>query len=162
MREYNVIGSNITIANAAVTLVHINPPAGRTIEIIRAWIAQFANASSAQIGVQLGFKATAFPTLTSATPEKLKTSDPASYITGGTAGAAGTAGINASAEGAGTFTPKYSDAFNALQGWLWTPSLIGGESFIMSGADSLAFAMKLQAAPATLTNWNFGVTYREY
>lgn len=162
MREYNVIGSNITIANAAVTLVHINPPANRTIEIIRAWVSQFANPTSAQLGIHLGFKASAFPTLTSATPEKLKTSDPSSYITGGTAGAAGTAGINASAEGAGTFTPKYADGFNALQGWLWTPSLVAGESFILSGGDSLAFAMKFQAAPATLTGWNFGVTYREY
>ena len=161
MREYSVIGSNITIANAAVTLVHINPASGRVIEIVRAWVSQFANATSAQIGIALGFKATAFPTLTSATPEKLKTSDPASGITGGTAGAAGTAGINASAEGAGTFTQKYPDSFNALQGWLWTPSLNGGESYIVSGADSLAFAMKLLAAPATLTGWNFGVTYRE-
>lgn len=161
MREYSVVGTNITIANAGVTLVAINPPANRVIEIIRCWVAQFANATSAQIGIAMGLKATAFSTLTAATPEKLKTSDPAAGITGGTAGAAGTAGINASAEGAGAFTVKYPDAFNALQGWLWTPSFTGGESLIVSGADSLAFALKLQTAPATLTGWNFGVTYRE-
>lgn len=161
MREYSVIGTNITIANAAVTLAIINPPATRVIEIVRCWVSQFANATSAQIGILMGMKAAAFGTYVSATPEKLKTSDPTAGITGGTAGAAGTAGINASAEGAGTVTTKYPDAFNALQGWLWTPSFTGGESMILSGADSLAFVLKLQAAPTTLTGWNFGVTYRE-
>lgn len=161
MREYIVQGRNITIANAAVTLVHINPPTGRAIEIIRAWCSQIANATSAQIAIEMGFKATAFPTLVSATPEKVNPSDPVSFITGGTAGAAGTSGINASAEGAGTHTTKYPDAFNALQGWLWTPSFTAGESFKLSSADNLAFALKFSAAPATLSGWNFGVAFRE-
>jgi hypothetical protein len=160
MREYIVQGKNITVAGAS-TLVAINPPTGRAIEIVRAWCSQIANATSAQVAIEMGFKATAFSTLTSATPEKTKASDPVSFITGGTAGAAGTSGINASAEGAGTHTTKYPDAFNALQGWLWTPSFAGGESFILSSADSLAFALKFSAAPATLTGWNFGVAYRE-
>lgn len=160
MREYIVQGKNITVAGAS-TLVFINPPTGRAIEIIRAWCSQVANATSAQVAIEMGLKATAFPTLTSATPEKAKPSDPVSYITGGTAGAAGTAGINASAEGAGTHTTKYPDAFNTLQGWLWTPSQNFGESFILSSADALGFALKFSAAPATLSGWNFGVMYRE-
>jgi hypothetical protein len=160
MREYIVTGKNLTVAGAT-TLVFINPPTGRAIEIVRAWASQIANATSAQVAIEMGFKATAFPTLTSATPEKTKASDPVSYITGGTAGAAGTSGVNASAEGAGTHTTKYADAFNALQGWLWTPSFAGGESFILSSADSLGFALKFSAAPATLTGWNFGVAFRE-
>jgi hypothetical protein len=161
MREYIVQGSNITVANQAVTLVLINPPSGRSIEIVRAWVSQHANATSAQVRIDMGFKVSAFPTLASATPEKTKPSDPVSYITGGTAGAAGTSGINPSAEGAGTFTSKYADAFNALQGWLWTPSANFGESFILSSADSTAFALRFPAAPATLTGWNFGVAFRE-
>lgn len=161
MREYTVKGQNITIANAAVTLVHINPAANRVIEIIRAWCSQNANATSAQLGIELGLKATAFPTLTSATPQKVKTSDPISLIIGGTAGAAGTAGINASAEGAGATTLLYPDNFNSLQGWLWTPSIAGGETYIVSGADALAFYLKFQAAPVTLGGWSFGVTFRE-
>lgn len=161
MREYAVVGQNITVANAAVTLVCINPGAARAIQIVRAWVSQNANATSAQLGIQMNLKATAFPTLTSTTPQKLNTSDPASLITGGTAGAAGTAGINASAEGAGATTLLYPDNFNALQGWLWTPSISGGEAYVVSGADSLAFCLKFQAAPATLTGWSFGVHYRE-
>lgn len=161
MREYIVQGQNITIANAGVTLALINPPAGRAIEIVRAWAAQAGSIVSAQAEIALGFKVTAFPTLTSATPEKTKPSDPVSFITGGTAGAAGTAGINASVEGGGAFTVKYPDVFNILQGWLWTPSLNGGESFILSGADSTAFAMKFRAAPSVLTGWSFGIAFRE-
>ncbi len=160
MREYIVQGKNITVAGAS-TLVAINPAAGRTIEIIRCWCSQIANATSAQVAIEMGLKATAFSTLTSVTPEKVKPSDPVSYITGGTAGAAGTSGINASAEGAGTHTTKYPDAFNALQGWLWTPSMAFGESIIIGSADAVAFALKFSAAPTTLTGWNFGVEYRE-
>jgi hypothetical protein len=160
MREYTVKGQNITVAGAS-TLVAINPAANRVIEIIRAWCSQEANATSAQIAIELGLKASAFSTLTSSAPQKTKSSDPASLITGGTAGAAGTSGINASAEGAGATTLLYPDSFNALQGWLWTPSISGGETYIVSGADSLAFYMKFRAAPATLSGWTFGVTFRE-
>lgn len=161
MREYTVGGQNITIASAAVTLVAINPPAGRTIEIIRCWASQASTTTSAQAEMTLGFKATAFSTLVSTTPEKTKSGDAISYIIGGTAGAAGTAGINASAEGAGTFTVKYGDCFNVLQGFLWAPYLTGGDSYVLAGADSLAFAMKFRATPSTLTGWSFGVTFRE-
>lgn len=160
MREYIVQGENITVANAAVTLAFINPPANRAIEIVRAWISQVATSTVVQ-RVQLGFKATAFPTLTGVTPEKTKTSDPISYIVSGTAGAAGTSGINASAEGAGAFTVKVPDSFYVQNGYLWTPSHTLGETFILSGADSLGFAIKFAAAPTVLTGWNFGVAYRE-
>lgn len=160
MREYIVVGKDITVAGAS-TLVHINPPAGRTIEIVRAWCSQHANTTSAVVRIDMGFKVSAFPTLTSATPEKTKPSDPNSYITGGTAGAAGTAGINASAEGAGAFTVKYPDSFNALTGWLWLPNPLLGETFVLSGGDSTAFALKFAATPGTLTGWNFGVAFRE-
>jgi hypothetical protein len=158
-RQYTVIGANITVANQAVTLVVINPLAGTVIEILRAWVSQHANATSAQQRILLGTKATAFGTYTAATPLKIKTADPASGITGNTAGAAGTAGINASAEGAGALTTIIADAFNALNGWLWVPT--PGETLMFSAAQSLAFVMQFPAAPTTLTGWNFGVTYAE-
>lgn len=160
MREYNVIAENVTIAGAT-TGAFVNPGASRVIEIIRAWCSQSGTTTSAQIRIALGSKASAFPTLTTFTPQKVKTSDPASAITGGTAGAAGTAGINASAEGAGTFTNIYADSFNNLTGWLWTPNYTLGETLIFSGADSLGCGLKLLAAPSNLTGWTFGITYRE-
>ena len=158
-REYTVTGANITVANQAVTLVFINPSTTVGIEILRCWVSQAANATSAQQRVQLNTQVTAFPTLTSATPAKSKQGDPASGITGGTAGAAGTCGINASAEGAGTKTVIVPDSFNVLNGWLWvaTPR----ETIILGANTSSGFGLHFPAAPATLTGWSFGVTYAE-
>src|SRR3954470_11300380 len=102
MREFSVQGGGLTVTGAS-TLVFINPPAAPNVNLsfMRHWIGQSQNATSAQQRVQLVTQVTSFPTLTAATPSKLKFADSVSVITGGTAGAAGTAGINASAEGAG-------------------------------------------------------------
>lgn len=161
MRTYTVGGANIAVTNGATTIVLINPPTGRSIKIIEAWAEQAGTTASAQYEMQLGTKASAFPTLTSATPRKLNASDPVSYITGGTAGAAGTCGINASAEGAGTFTEIMSSVFNNLIGFRWTAQESLRNYMTFSSADSLAFAMKFRAAPGSLTAWSFGVTYQE-
>src|SRR2546428_6476506 len=118
-REYVVSAGGVTLANQAVTLVFINPGTGQSLEMLRCWASQSANATSAQQRVQTNTQVTAFPTLTSTTPGKLKLSDPASVITGATNGAAGTCGTNASAEGAGTKTVLHNDAFNVLNGHLW-------------------------------------------
>lgn len=159
-REYTVSAGGITVANQAVTLVFINPASpGVSIEILRCWVGQSANATSAQQRVQLVTQATAFPTLTSATPHKHKINDPASGISGGTAGAAGTCGVNASAEGAGTKTIIIEDCFNVLNGWLWVPT--PRETIVMNALTAQGFGLHLPVAPATLTNWSFGVTYAE-
>lgn len=161
MREYTVSGKNTTITNAACTLVFINPGATRVIEVTGAWASQFGATTSAQIGIEVGTKVTAFPTLTAATPAKTKTSDAVSAITGGTAGAAGTAGVNASAEGAGAITTIWADAFNNLTPWVFDPKLSLGQTIVLSGADASGIYLKLQAAPVGLTGWNFGISYRE-
>jgi hypothetical protein len=159
---YVVSGDAITVA-AAPTLVLINPPAGgatgRGIEILRAYASQRANATSAQQGIALGSKVTAFPTLTSATPAKVAPHDDISVIVGGTAGAAGTCGINASAEGAGAYTAVVSDNFNVLNGYLWVPT--PAETFVYMPGSTSAFALKFTSTPGTLTSWSFGVVYRE-
>lgn len=163
MREYIVKGENITIASGStITLAIINPPAARAIEVIRAGCSQNGSTTSGQLGVRLGLKASAFGTYTSASPQKLKTSDPSSLISGGTAGAAATSGINASAEGAGTVTTVYPDSFNVLNGWLWTPNYTLGETMIVSGADSLAAVLQLTTSTASyLSGWDFEITFRE-
>src|SRR5687767_13775528 len=104
MRIYSVKSAGITLANQAVTLAFLNPVAGTVIKILRAWCGQSANATSAQQRVQLNYQVTAFPTLTAATPAKHNSGDPVPGIAGGTAGSAGTSGINASADSAGTKT----------------------------------------------------------
>ena len=158
-REYVVSSAGITLANQAVTLVFINPGTTASIEILRAWVSQSANATSAQQRVQFNTQVTAFPTLTSATPGKLKLSDPVSLITGGTAGAAGTCGINASVEGAGAKTVLHQDCFNVLNGWLWVPT--PAETLILNAGAASGFGLHLPVAPTTLTNWAFGVVFRE-
>lgn len=160
-REYVLSAGGITVANQAVTLAFLNPAVGPgpAIEILRCWISQSANATSAQQRVQLTTQVTAFPTLTSQAPKTLKLGDAASSITGGTAGAAGTSGINASAEGAGTKTVRIEDSFNVLNGYLWLPG--PSETIILQAGSASGFNLFLPVAPATLTNWAFGVVFRE-
>lgn len=159
-REYTVSAGGITLANQAVTLVFINPASpGASLEILRCWVSQSQDATSRQQRVQLVTQATAFPTLTSKTPAKNKITDPVSGIVGGTAGAAGTCGVNASAEGAGAKTIIVEDSFNVLNGWLWVPT--PREVIIMSALVAQGFGLHFPVAAASLTNWSFGVTYAE-
>lgn len=137
----------------------VNPGTTCSLEFLRAWASQAANATSAQQRVQLSTQVTAFPTLVSATPGKTKLLDPVSQIIGGIAGAAGTAGINASAEGAGAKTVVLPDAFNVLNGWLWVPT--PKETFVMNASAASGFGLHFPAAPATLTSWNAGLVFSE-
>ena len=158
-REYVISVGGITLANQAVTLVFLNPGTTQSIEILRCWVAQSANATSAQQRVQLVTQVTAFPTLTSTTPGRLKLIDPVSVIAGGTAGAAGTCGTNASAEGAGAKTVLVNDAFNVLNGWLWVPT--PRETIVMNASAASGFGLFFPVAAATLTNWSCGVVFAE-
>lgn len=162
MREFSVGGDGLTLANQAVTLAFVNPPAAPSVnlEFLRMWASQQGSATSAQQRVQVETQVTAFPTLVSATPKKLKPGDPnASVITGGTAGAAGTSGINASAEGAGSKTVMFGDNFNVLNGYLWvaTPR----ESIVMPAGFASGLGLFLPAAAASLSNWAAGMNFGE-
>lgn len=161
-REFSVGGDGLTLANAAVTLVFVNPPAAPNplLRFLRAWASQQGSATSAQQRVQIETQVTAFPTLVSATPRPLKNADPtASIITGNTTGAAGTCGINASAEGAGGKTVKFGDNFNVLNGYLWVPT--PDEVIEMQPGSSSGLGLFLPAAAASLTNWACGFNYGE-
>jgi len=160
MNEFSVGGENLTILGAN-TMVFINPAAAPAIniEVVRMWLGQSGTATSAQIRVQAETQVTAFPTLVSATPAKLKRASAASVITGGTAGAAGTSGVNASAEGGGTKTLIWGDAFNNLNGYLWvaTPR----ETIVMPAGSASGLGLFLPGTPATLTGWTVGLNYSE-
>jgi hypothetical protein len=157
-REYIVKFTDQTVSGA-ITVLFVNPPAGRVLELVEVSLNQRGTTTGEMIGVSLGLKASVFPTLTSATPEKTKSGDPTSYVTGGTAGAAGTAGTLASAEGAGTFTEKVADSFYNLQGYLWQPT--ARSRIIAAGADSLGIAVKLRAAPTGTGNWSGRLIFAE-
>lgn len=161
-KEYSVGGGGLTLVNAVVTLAFINPPAAVApmINILRMWASQQGSATSAQQRIQAETQVTAFPTLVSATPRHLRRSDTvASLITGGTAGAAGTCGINASAEGAGSKTVMFEDNFNVLNGYLWVPT--PREVIELAAGDASGFGLYLPAAAASLTNWACGINFGE-
>lgn len=159
-REFSVSAAGITVAGAS-TLVFINPSAAPAVnlEFLRFWVGQSANATSAQQRVQIETQVTVFPTLTGATPSKLKRAEAVSTIVSGIAGAAGTAGINASVEGAGAKTAIFDDAFNVLNGWLHVPT--PAETIVMPAGSVSGLGLFLPVAPATLTNWAFGANFRE-
>lgn len=160
MREFAVSGGGITIAGAS-TLVFVNPIAAPNVnlEFLRHWVSQSNNATSAQQRVQLETQVSVFPTLTSATPARLKRTDAVSVIVGGAAGAAGTSGIDASAEGAGAKTAIFDDAFNVLNGWLHVAN--PPETIVMPASSTSGFGLFLPVAPASLDNWAFGSIFRE-
>lgn len=150
------------VASATLAIIHTEATSGNRgslIEILRMYVSQQGTATSQQLGVQIGTKASAFGTYTSTTPQPyiMTSGAAASAITGGTAGAESTAGTDASAEGAGTFTAYWTEGFNNLNGWLWVPT---PEERIRVGPDT-AIALKLLGTPTTLTNWNAGIVYRE-
>lgn len=157
-REYNVGGGGLTLANQAVTLVFVNPAATCGVEILRATAGQTGTSTSAQQRVQFNTQVTAFPTLVSATPSKTKFGDPTSAITGATTGAAGTCGINASAEG-GTKANIIPDTFNNLNGYLWVPT--PRELLSMGAGIASGFGFHLPVAPGSLTNWQCSLTFGE-
>jgi hypothetical protein len=131
------------------------------LEFLRAWASQAANAASAQQSVALRTLLTSggAPTLTAATPRKTKFLDPISQITGGTAGAAGTAGVLASATGSGTQSEVILDNFNVLNGWLWVPT--PRETIVMNAAALSGFGLFFPIQPATLTGWSAGLVFAE-
>jgi hypothetical protein len=159
-KEYTVGGDGLTLVNAVVTLVTIHPAAtvSPMLNILRMWASQQGSAVSAQQRIQAVTQVTAFPTVTSATPQSLRRSDTvASIIAGGTAGAAGTSGINATVEGAGAKTVMFGDNFNVLNGYLWvaTPR----EVIELVYGDASTFSLYLPAAAATLGNWAVGLNF---
>jgi hypothetical protein len=161
MSAYTVAMNNQTIvADATLVIIHTDSTlssSGSNIEILRAWVNQIGTEASDQLGVIVGIKASAFGTYTSTTPSPHFLGGAASGIVGGTSGAEGTAGTDASAEGGGTVTTIWQEGFNNLNGWLWVPT---PEERIAIPADT-AIILKMVGTPATLTGWCAGITYRQ-
>jgi hypothetical protein len=163
MSRYSVPMSNTTILTDA-TLVAIRAAAAATtraaiLEILSVRVGQQGVTVNQQLGILLASKATAFGTMsTGVTPSPLSMGGAVSGITSGTAQAAGTAGIDASAEGAGTVSTIVADSFSCLNGWLWVPT---PEERILLLPGSDCFIVKIVGTPNTLTGWSADVIFRE-
>jgi hypothetical protein len=161
MSIYSVTMQNQTIiASGDLVIVHTDSTlatAGSNIRILRAWCSQNVTVTSQQLGIMLALQASAFGTYTSTTPTPHFIGGKISGIVGGTTGAEGTAGTDASANAAGTKTPIVYDGFNNLNGWLWIPT---PEERIIVPPDT-AVVLAMVGTATTLTNWNAGITYEE-
>jgi hypothetical protein len=149
---------------AARPFVFVNPKtsgAGAALEIISIRLGQSGSTTSAMERVEIWTQASAFPSGgTSVTPVPTNFGDPASGITGGTAGAAGNIGVAYSTAGAGTQTAILDDSFNVLNGWLYIP--VPEERLTIGIAGTAqGLAVGFPSGPATLTNWNMTFTYAE-
>lgn len=161
MSVYSVVMANQTIiASGDLVIIHTDSTlatAGSNIRILRAWCSQNETETSEQLGIQLALQASAFGTYTSATPRPHFVGGKISGIVGGTTGAEGTAGVDASANAAGTKTEIVYDGFNNLNGWLWVPT---PEERIIVPPDT-AIVLAMVGTASTLTGWNAGITYEE-
>lgn len=157
-REYSINAVGMTVS-AAKTLIFLNVGTTRAIEVLRFWVGQSGTATGEMVRVQLVTQVSAFPTLTTYTPLPMKLGDAASAITGGTAGAAGTCGINASAEGAGAKTVRFERSFYNLNGteWLAGPH----DSFVLAPSGTSGVGIYIPVAPTGTTGWNATLVYRE-
>jgi hypothetical protein len=161
MSVYSVVMKDQTIiASADLVIIHTDSTlatGGSNIRLLRAWCAQGSNETSEQLGIQLALQASAFGTYTAATPRPHFVGGRVSGIVGGTTGAEGTAGVDASANAAGTKTEIVADAFNNLNGWLWVPT---PEERIIVPADT-AVVLAMIGTATVLNNWYAGITYEE-
>lgn len=160
MREFNVSTGGATTTNAALVFVNPKGAPNPNIEFLRWWVGQTANATSAQQRVQIVIQGTNFPTLTAATPAKLKPSDPnASIIVGSNNGAIGTAGVASTTDNNGTQSQIWDDAFNVLNGWLHVPT--PAETIVGPAGLGSGVSMRFPVAPAAANNWSMGCIFRE-
>jgi hypothetical protein len=161
-------GSNSATATTGLTVVgatslNMGVPAAApsaNIELLRCWVGQAANATSAQQRIQLAQAVSAFPTTAvSVTPAKLALADPnVSVLAGATTIAAGKVGINVATE-TGSKTLIWDDTFNVLNGYLKVPTPPETEIFPAGLANG--WTLWFPTAPTTLTGWNWGQNYRE-
>ena len=158
-RAFTVAMNDQTIvADATLVLIHAAAAlstAGSLLEVIEATAGQKGVATSNQLSLAIGRKVSAFGTYTSTTPQPNVLGSAASAIAGGTAGAAATAGTDASAEGGGAFTAHKPLVFNNLNGYLWIPT---PEDRLIIGPDQ-AVALKIIGTPANLLNWSASITF---
>ena|ERR1700690_3807904 len=171
MREFILsVGAQTLSASFAGTLALLSPSVAPNvnIEILRQWISQSANATSAQQRVQIASLSSPFPLFTAGpAPQKTKRADPnastlLAVTSAGFQAITGNAGINASSQGTGAETTIMEDNFNVLNGWLNVPT--PPETLIFPAqiaASPAAYNMWFPTTPAGLTVWGWGVTFRE-
>ena len=157
---FTICAAQVTVVGATtLALIHTTASGdGSRIALCRAWVSQSGTPTNYQETVEIDHYASGtMPTVVAHTPKPLIMDLPAAGIVGGTSGAAGTAGINASAEGTGTRTVLWAEGFNTLNGWLWLPTQ---DQYIGVPPDTTV-GLKFTSTPTALTEWTVGLVYIE-
>ncbi len=130
---------------------------GSIIQITRLTIGQIGTTESEQIGIVIGEKLGPFGRYVPATPAPHNLAAPLSGVVGGSDGGAGTAGVAAVDEGAGSVITTIADTFNNVSGYSWTAS---HEERIWIAVDT-ALVVKFVGTPKSLSGWFASLTYEE-
>jgi len=154
----------LSFANSLVstTLLWLNNTAAPNIaiEVLRWWVGQAANATSAQQRIDVFTQLTGFPVMTATTARHLKFADTvASILVGSTTGNTATCGTLATTEGGGAKVAGINDAFNVLNGWLQVPT--PPETFVIPAGFLQGIGLEMAAVPTTQSGWSGGCTFRE-
>lgn len=156
----SLVPSSLTAAGVG-TVLWLNPPASRSLEIVRLIVGQRGTTTADATAVRLSRQVSTFPTLvtTGLTLAKLDPNDAASAITLATTGAAGTAGALASGEGGGAKTAVEDFPFLNTAGLdLWFPER---ERIVLPAGDTSGLALHFPTTPAATTNWMASLWFRE-
>lgn len=137
MRGYTITQRNVASGTAVVTLIELTNASTKVLLVTRAWVEQRSTVTSTQQDVQLVRKSGAGTNVTAPTVEQDSIGDAAIGAT--------VRGM-CTTEGTISATP-YSDAFNLINGWIWTPT---PQEYIEI-APSGIFGMRYATAPASHT-----------
>jgi hypothetical protein len=144
MREYIV--RNSAAHSTAITILQLTAHSTSGIQIIRAWVTQSTSTTSSQTAIQLVRKSATATGLSSITPVKLSTLDPAAVTT---------AGHTATGEGTDTDV-LIREGFNILNGWVYLPVPEERIDVPPSGI----IGLKFPSAPASAT-YEYGIVFVE-
>jgi hypothetical protein len=146
MRAYDVALSGGSMTAAAQTLIELSAGSQKLAIILRGWLSQQSNTTSAQQGIQIARQSTNGTNVTSPVLTPADISDTAATITArGLCTTQGTLGA-----------VLYPDSFNWQNGWLYLP--VPEERITVSGATTTSTGLRTTTTPAAMTiNTGFSV-----
>lgn len=146
MRVYNIVHKNVAMTAAIQTLIEFTAGTNRSVVVLRAWVSQKSNVTSAQQDIALVRKSAAGTNATAPISNAIDLTDTA--FSGTVRGLCTVVGTISADE--------YPDSFNWVNGWqvVFQPA----EQIIVKGGDILG--LHLYTAPAALTI-NAGITVAE-
>lgn len=139
MRAYDATISAGSLTAAATSILEVSAGSQKLAVILRAWLSQHSNTTSAQQGVQLARQSTNGTNVGTATIVPTDISDTAATFT-----------ARALCTTLGTIGALlYPDAFNWQNGWLYLP--VPEERITVSGATTTSTALRTTTTPPAVT-----------